>query len=430
MSRRAAHYNGGFWTSVEIVQLRILAPLLLLAGSLFAANPATFAAPAIALIEASADATASIGAQREAVLFWPQVERDAEFRRMYRHFPSERAARGRHARRLPQGPTLRIDGASTDPAWLDAYFQHNRIAGLMVLERGRVRLERYGLGLRPEQRWTSFSVAKSVTSALAGIALQQGLIASLDDRLERYLPELAGSTYAEVTIEQLLRMSSGVRWNEDYTDPDSDVARMYLGACSGGRAHVLSYLMPLPREWPAGTHWNYNTAETDLLGLVVQRATGHSLARYLSQTVWKPWGMAADAYWLTDECDGSNTGGSGLSATLADYARFGQFMLEQGRIDSGQKLARAWLDGAFRHRAEDGAPERGYGYLWWTDSDAGYAAIGIFGQMLYVDPARQLVIAQLASWPKATSAELVAARHELVANVKRAIDAERRTRRD
>ncbi|HEX8777206.1 MAG TPA: serine hydrolase, partial [Rhodanobacter sp.] len=212
-------------------------------------------------------------------------------------------------------------------------------------------------------------------------------------------------------------------WNEDYDDAKSDVAQMYLGACVDGEAHVLSYLAKQARQWPAGTHWNYNTAETDLLGILVQRATHRSLAAYLSEAVWKPYGMASDAYWTKDECDGSDTGGSGLSATLGDYARLGQFMLGGGRIDGKRVIAKAWLAGATREHAATGAPDRGYGFLWWTDTDGSYAAIGIFGQMVYVDPARKLVIAQVASWPAATSKALVAGRRAFVEAIKRAVDA-------
>ncbi len=365
--------------------------------------------------------TPTIGEQREAVLFWPQAQREAEFRQMGQRFPSDRAASGEYARVLPQGDALILDG-EVNADWLADYMDTHHVAGVMVLHGGDVRLERFGLGFGPEQRWESFSVAKSVTSVLLGIALQQGHVASLDDALITYIPELAGSAYAEVTVQQLLTMTSGVRWNEDYADYRSDVAQMYRGACVAGRAHVLSYLAELPRQWPAGTHWNYNTAETDLLGIVVERGTGGSLATYLSDTIWKPFGMSADAYWIKDECDGSDTGGSGLSATLSDYARLGQFMLEGGRINGELVIADAWTRGATSQQSSVDAPERGYGYLWWTDTDGSYAAMGIFGQMVYIDPVRELVIVQSAAWPHATSDALVAARRELIRKVKQAVD--------
>ncbi|HEY8327864.1 MAG TPA: serine hydrolase [Rhodanobacter sp.] len=375
-------------------------------------------------LAASEQRAPTIGEQREAVLFWPQAQREVQFRQMGTLFPSDRAARGTHVRELPQGKPLELGGQGASEV-LASYMGQHHLAGVMVLQHGRVRLQRYALGFAPEQRWESFSVAKSVTSVLLGIALQRGDIHSLDDTLGTYIPELRDSAYAKVTVQQLLTMTSGVHWNEDYADANSDVAQMYRGACVDGRAHVLSYLRKQPRQWPAGTHFNYNTAETDLLGILVQRATHRSLAAYLSQTIWQPYGMAADATWIKDECDGGDTGGSGLSATLGDYARLGQFMLDGGRIAGKPVVAAAWLQGAVRRQASVDAPDRGYGYLWWTDTDGSYAAIGIFGQMVYVDPARELVIAQVGAWPHATSNELVAARREFVAAIKRAVDAER-----
>ncbi|MEO9078670.1 MAG: serine hydrolase [Rhodanobacter sp.] len=363
----------------------------------------------------------TVGQQREAVLFWPQAQRAAQFRRMYELFPSDRAVHGAHVHALPHGHPLMLDGHEAS-AWLASYMDKYHVAGVMVLQHGRIRLQRYAMGFGPTQRWESFSVAKSITSTLLGVALQRGDIHSLDDTLDTYIPELRDSAYADVTVQQLLTMTSGVHWNEDYADAKSDVAQMYLHPCIDGQAHVLTYLKKQPRQWPAGTHWNYNTAETDLLGILVQRATHRSLAAYLSQTIWKPYGMAADAYWIKDECDGSDTGGSGLSATLGDYARLGQFMLDGGRIGGKSVVAKVWLEGALRHQENVDEPGRGYGYLWWTDADGSYAAIGIFGQLVYVDPARQLVITQVGAWPHATSEALVAARREFVATIKHAVD--------
>ncbi|HET8553220.1 MAG TPA: serine hydrolase domain-containing protein [Rhodanobacteraceae bacterium] len=374
------------------------------------------------LFAAPADVPQSVGQQREDVLFWSQARRDRDFSRLYKIFPADRVAHGQHVHILPEGKPLK-------PQWknasitLSSYMRRYHIAGVMVLQNGRIRLQRYASNFSPSKHWTSFSVAKSVTSVLLGIALKQGYVHSLDDTLVTYIPQLASSAYADVTVRQLLTMTSGVRWNEDYADPQSDVAQMYRSACVNGQPHVLPYLEKLPRAWPAGTHFNYNTAETDLLGILVQRATHRSLAAYLSETIWKPYGMATDAYWLKDECDGSDTGGSGLAATLADYARMGQFMLDGGRIDGKQIIAEAWMHGAMQRQERVDNPERGYGYLWWTDSDGSYAAIGIFGQLLYIDPHRRLVIAQVGAWPKADSEDEVAARRAFVAAIKRAVDA-------
>ncbi|MDN5924306.1 MAG: beta-lactamase family protein [Xanthomonadales bacterium] len=369
----------------------------------------------------AACATQTVGQQREGVLFWTQAQRDVRFAQMDKLFPSDRVARGTLVHALPPGPALL-------PRWQDAsitlkhYMHKNHVVGVMVLQHGKIRLQRYAPGFAPQQHWTSFSVAKSFTSTLLGIALRQGYIHSLDDSLVTYIPSLHGSAYADVTIRQLLTMTSGVRWNEDYSDPQSDVAQMYQSACHGKQPLVLTYLKKMPRAWPAGSHWNYNTAETDLLGILVQRATQRSLATYLAQTIWQPYGMASDAFWLKDQCDGSDTGGSGLSATLADYARMGQFMLDGGRIDGKPIIAKAWMHGAMQRQQHVDAPGRGYGYLWGTDADGSYAAIGIFGQLLYIDPSRQLVIAQVAAWPHADTEALVAGRRAFVAAVKRGAD--------
>lgn len=389
---------------------------------LLCALPALF----VCLPAAAWAGTQNVGQQREDVLFWSQARRDADFSRLYEIFPADRVARGKQAHVLPVSRPL-------EPQWKDAsinlgsYMHRYHVAGVMVLQDGNIRLQHHASNFGPEKRWTSFSVAKSVTSVLLGIALEQGYVTSMDDTLETYIPQLAGSAYAKVTVRQLLTMTSGVRWNEDYDDPQSDVAQMYRDACVEGQPHVLPYLKKLPRAWPAGTHFNYNTAETDLLGILVQRATHRSLADYLSETVWKPYGMTSDAYWLKDECDGSNTGGSGLAATLADYARMGQFMLDGGRVDGKPIIAKVWMQGAMQRQESVDDPERGYGYLWWTDSDGSYAAVGIFGQLLYVDPSRNLVIAQVAAWPHAYNKDEVAARRAFVAAVKRAVDAGERT---
>ncbi len=368
-----------------------------------------------------AQTTQTVGQRREAVLFWSQARRDADFSHMYTLFPADRVAHGGHVHALPPGKPL-VPQWKDRTTTLDGYMQRYHVAGVMVLEHGRVRLARYASNFGPDRHWTSFSVAKSVTSVLLGIALEQGYVHSLDDAVTAYIPQLKGSAYDGVTIRELLTMTSGVRWNEDYTDPHSDVAQMYLHPCVDHEAHVVTYLKQLPRAWPPGTHFNYNTAQIDLLGVLVQRATHQSLASYLSKTIWKPYGMAADAFWIKDECSGGDTGGSGLSATLADYARFGQFMLDGARIHGKPIIAAAWLSGAMQRDRKFGDSARGYGYLWWTDASGDYAAVGIFGQLVYVDPRRDLVIAQVAAWPRPYSKDEVAARRAFVAAVKRAAD--------
>ncbi|MCL4183877.1 MAG: serine hydrolase, partial [Burkholderiaceae bacterium] len=186
------------------------------------------------------------------ILFWSQPQRDAAFRALDR-LPvlakSRVVSAGGAPMPLPPGPPLKL---ALD---VDAYMAGQRSAALLVLHDGKVRLERYGLGFDAGGRWTSFSVAKSITSVLAGAAVRDGHIRSMDDKVSDYLPQMKGSAYDEVSIRQLLTMTSGVRWNEDYADPNSDVARCNNHQPEEGVDALVSYLRRLPREAPAGTRW-------------------------------------------------------------------------------------------------------------------------------------------------------------------------------
>lgn len=334
------------------------------------------------------------------ILFWTQAQRFERFRAMEMLFPGHRVTADGNVRALPTGAPLRIGDAE-----VDAYMQANNVAGLIVLQDGKVRLEKYAFGYGREGRWTSFSVAKSFTSTLVGAAVRDGYIKSLADPVTRYIPELAGSGYDGVTVEQLLTMTSGVRWNEDYTDPNSDVAKMYAGEVPPGMDPTVAYMRTLPRATPSGEKWVYKTGETNLIGVLVTKATGKSLATYLTEKVWQPYGMEQDAFWMIDGTP-QDLGGCCMSVSLRDYARMGQFALEGGK----GVVPDNWFANATAAKAQTGRPGFGYGYQWWTYPQGRYGAQGIFGQAITVDPAKRIVIAQSAAWPKATGPELGAAR--------------------
>ena len=344
------------------------------------------------------------------VLFWTQQQRDENFRRMEQLFPATRVEAGQTVRLLPNGDSLVPELGGE--AEVDALMDSLNMAGLLVLQDGKVRLERYRRGFGPEQRWTSFSVAKSLTSSLVGAALEDGHIQSLDDDVTAYIPELGGSAYEGVTVRQLLTMTSGVRWNEDYTDPNSEVARMLITPPPPGENPVIAFMRTLEREEPPGRKWVYKTGETNLVGVLVEKATGKSLADYLSEKIWRPFGMEKDAFWQVDLA-GKNIGGCCMSAVLRDYGRVGQFVLEGGQ----PVLPAGWVQDATKSHADIGVPGRGYGYQWWTGPQGTFAAVGIFGQMIHVDPKRKLVIVTLSAWPKATGKELSAARAAAVARI-------------
>src|SRR5437868_601829 len=189
------------------------------------------------------------------ILRWRGEEQSTGYRTIEKIFRTQVIRRGDHVHPLPRAarqiaPTFVYDGKT----WtLDRYMQAYRVSGLLVLKDGKIVLERYGLGRKPTDRWTSFSVAKSLTSTLVGAAIQDGRIRSIDDPVTRYIPELKGSAYEGVSVRQMLMMSSGVKWNEDYVDPNSDVAKAGDKVTEPGVNPMVSYLRKLPRDKPPGT---------------------------------------------------------------------------------------------------------------------------------------------------------------------------------
>jgi len=347
------------------------------------------------------------------VLFWSQAEREAGFRAMDRITPHRTVAAGGDVRALPPGAPLDLE--------VDAFMEAEKVAGLLVLQDGRVRLERYGLGFGREGRWTSFSVAKSLTSTLVGAAIADGHIESLETPIIRYLPELAGGAYDGVTVRQLLTMTSGAAWNEDYGDADSDVARFFEPRETGGMDPTLHYMRGLERAAAPGTRWHYSSGETNLVGLLVTRATGRTLADYLSEKIWRPYGMEQNAAWMVDAA-GQEAAGCCLMASLRDWSRVGQLVLEDGVVDGRSSFPDGWFDEATSRQADIGVPGLGYGYQWWTNDNGTFAARGIFGQMIHIDPERRAVVVILSAWPVATGDERSAARNAFLARVTAALD--------
>ncbi|MGQ3099523.1 MAG: serine hydrolase domain-containing protein [Sphingopyxis solisilvae] len=354
------------------------------------------------------------------VLFWTQDQRDLAFRTM-ETVPKvvvNTIEAGDAFYPLPQGQPIEL-GAD-----VDAYMARQRHAGLIIVQDGKIRLEKYALGYGAAGRWTSFSVAKSFTSTLVGAAVKDGYIKSLDDKVTVYIPGLRGSAYDEVSVRQLLTMTSGVKWNEDYTDPKSDVALFNLQKPVAGEDVTVSYMKTLPRDVPAGSKWLYSTGETNLIGVLVSSATGKSLSAYLSEKIWKPFGMEQDAVWMLG-ATGHEISGCCISASLKDYARLGQFVLNDGVVDGVRIVPDGWFGAATTKQADIGLPGRGYGYQWWTNDDGSFAAQGIFGQGIFIDPKRKLVIASNGNWPTATDPEGVgAAREAFYKSVQAAVDRE------
>ncbi|MBA3773631.1 MAG: serine hydrolase [Ramlibacter sp.] len=355
------------------------------------------------------------------LLFWSQPQRDAAFRALDRISllaKSRVVAAGRTPMPLPPGPPLNL------PVDIDTYMAGQRSAALLIVHDGKLRLERYGLDFDSSGRWTSFSVAKSMTSTLVGAAIRDGHIKSMDDKVSAYIPQMKGSAYDDVSIRQLLTMTSGVKWNEDYADRDSDVARFNNHQPEQGVDALVSYMRRLPRAVPPGTRWNYSTGETNLVGILVSQATKKPLAAYLSEKIWAPAGMEQQATWLLSKT-GQEISGCCIQAAARDYARFGQFILGGARVNGQSIVPDGWLAEATTTRTGIGQPERGYGYQWWTYADGTFAARGIFGQGIFIDPQRKLVIASNSNWAAgARDPSASGAREAFYLAVQKAIDAE------
>ncbi len=276
---------------------------------------------------------------------------------------------------------------------VNEYFTRQSVAGLLVIRDGKILYERYGLGNNEDSKWVSYSVAKSVVSMLIGAAIRDGYITSVDEKVTSYLPRLKGSSYDQSSIANLLQMASGVQWNEDYADPESDVA-----TASWETIDLYKFLQNKPRHAEPGEKFNYNTAETNLAGTLLRSAIGNNLSTYLSEKIWQPLGMESDGSWNLTEPGGGEFGGCCINATLRDYGRIGLFALADGRLADGTEvLPPEWM----RESTMPSKDYEGYGYFWWLYGKGVFSAIGIFGQGIYINRDENVVIALHSARPVA-----------------------------
>jgi CubicO group peptidase (beta-lactamase class C family) len=306
------------------------------------------------------------------------------------------------ARKVAHGAARELRRQDNPAIEADAYMAANRNSGLMVIKDGVVLAERYNYDRKPSDRLQSYSMAKTVVAMLFGIAMHEKKIASVDDLAEKYVPALKGHPYGETKLKDLLTMSSGVAFREDYDGRD-DVTTLAQKTLfqqgPGGAASVASFTN---RVRPAGTKWYYASAETEVLSLVVAAATGRNLSEYLSEKIWIPMGAEADATWLIDG-GGHELGYMGLNATLRDWGRLGILLANYGELDGKQIIPAEWVKEATRVHAphlEVGVASRfnGYGYqTWLLRKDQPYFALfGVRGQGVFIDPVSKLVIVHTA----------------------------------
>jgi CubicO group peptidase (beta-lactamase class C family) len=293
---------------------------------------------------------------------------------------------------LPIGPEATLP--EDTGAWIDA----RAVTSLLVMKDGRIVHESYHLGTGELDRRISWSMAKSYLSVLFGILMDEGAIASLDDPVTDYAPELAGSAYDGASIRHVLQMTAGVEFDEDYLDYNSDINRMgrvlALGGTMDGFAAGLT-----ARAAPPGERWHYVSIDTHIIGMVIRGATGRDIPSLLSEKVIAPMGLEAAPYYLSDG-EGVAFVLGGLNLTTRDYARFGQMVLNGGRWNGQQIVPSDWLAASTAKSAPTEPGRIGYGYQWWIPKDARPGEVfarGIYGQYIFIDRARGAVIVVTAA---------------------------------
>lgn len=341
------------------------------------------------------------------ILFEP-LKISNNFRNMDQRFPSKQVSIGdevftleKALSNLPEtylylGETRRVD----------AFIEDTGTTGLIVAKGNTIIFESYYDGYKENDRMICWSVSKSLISALIGIAIEEGHIKDTEDYVTDYVPSLIESGYNEVSIKDVLQMSSGIGFNEDYFDTNSDVNRM--GAISIGLGSTLeSLIVGLEREREPGTYNRYVSSDTQVLGMVLRAATGVDISVYTQEKLWKPAGMEFDAYWLTDS-SGMESAFGGFNASIRDLARFGLLYLNDGYLMNQQIIPKTWIEDSLNtdepHLKPGNNPNSdwvlGYGYQWWipegTEND--FLAMGIYGQAIYVNPTHEIVIVKTSAY--------------------------------
>jgi len=360
------------------------------------------------------------------MLNWDQAARVIGFRNDYRNYAGDVFRHGKatpfvQAEKQLQDPTYSVNGKTYT---LQDYLKRENVTGMLVLKNGKIAYKYLGEGNTDHTLWTSRSVGKSVVSTLVGIAIKEGKIKSLNDLITDYEPDLKGTAWEGVTLRQLIQHTSGVAWNEDYTNPESDFAHLtQCEAQPGTYDCVRKIITGLKRAHPAGESWSYSSGGAWLLGDVLEKATGMPLAKYLEKTLWQPYGMAQDGVWHSYQQGKHDVGAHGFNATLEDWGRFGEFVMSGGQLPDGKTiLPEHWLEKATdwnkaKNSVSAAHPEGMYGYQWWNNAVPANAknvtpapseslkgsmwALGIYGQVIMVNRAENLVIVQWSTWPQA-----------------------------
>jgi CubicO group peptidase (beta-lactamase class C family) len=355
--------------------------------------------------EPSSGETESDGRMTFVTSLFTGVEQYENFNRLAEIFPTHVIKASSTPWAFPTGEAIVLPETYTydgEARSTRTFLEETDTAALLVIADGSIVYENYWLTGGPDVHWMSMSVGKSFVSALVGIAIEEGLIDSVTDPITKYVPSLAGSAYDGVRIKDILQMSSGARWNEDYSDPESDIMR--YGATFGSGASLDDFTATLVREREPGTYNYYNSTDTQALGMLLVAATGQRISSYAEKKLWQPLGMESDAYWITDD-EGMEMAAGGLQVTSRDYAKLGQLYLQNGSWNDKQVVPAQWVHDSVTPDAPHVMPGLdpeypiGYGYQWWVpQGDEGeYSAIGVYNQFIYVNPTKRVVIVKLSA---------------------------------
>ena len=298
---------------------------------------------------------------------------------------------------------------------LDDYLKRNFVTGFLVLHNDQIVMERYFHQANQNSRFVSQSLSKSIVSILVGAAVEEGAIKSVDDPVTKYLPYLSKSGYRNVTIKNLLQMSTGVNYSENYRDPKSGAA-LIGAALLTGNPSFKDYVQSIqPTSTPPGTKFEYQSVNTQVLGLLLEKVTGKRLNAYAQEKLWSKIGAESDAFFYESKKQPDTCAFACFNATVRDYARVGLLMLQDGTLGGQRVVSSAWVHDSITpdapyiepKPAKPAGPEGGYGYAyqWWVPpgQDGVFMALGIYGQCVYVNPARHVVIVQTSAWPEPVS---------------------------
>lgn len=383
--------------------LRRHVSLLLVAGLFSVSLGAQQALPPPLAIEPTSNVPVAV-----QVLRWEMLEGDVNslmFRSMDELFTTRTVARSGPVWELPHEDrsldfTYQWQG-ETRPAV--EILERTYTNALLIMKEGRIVSEIYRNNSNERSRFIGWSMTKSITSVLVGCALADDYIDSLDTPISDYLPELNGGGYDGVSIRHVMQMRSGVDYQEryDFANPGT-AARNHIAALVRNTARFADVARTLPRIHEPGELFQYKTIDTAVLGWLIERATGGSVAAYTASCLWEPLGAESDGYYIMDGPPGVGRefSGAGFNATLRDFARFGQMILDGGVADGRRIVSEDWIQQSTESIGETGEQRGGYGFQWWMVGQGNaYAAIGLQGQYIYIDPATRTVVVKLSYYP-------------------------------